>query len=124
MYMPNKDKLIKQGIRYTDKLFDEIVKRLEKGVRASDTLEAFLEKTAGYTTGNPLVESGYYDSMLNSGDDSCISVLVYIMAALLFFCQAHPESAAEYPAQSPSEFRPECRTFPHRNYDRQSHLCG
>ena len=62
--MPNKDKLIKQGIRYTDKLFDEIVKRLEKGVRASDTLEAFLEKTAGYTTGNPLVESGYYDSML------------------------------------------------------------
>ena len=62
--MPNKDKLIKQGIRYTDKLFDEIVKRLEKGVRASDTLEAFLEKTAGYTTGNPLVESGYYDKMM------------------------------------------------------------
>jgi hypothetical protein len=62
--MPNKDKLIKQGIRYTDKLFNEISKRLEKGVQASDTLEAFLEKTAGYTSGNPLVESGYYDSML------------------------------------------------------------
>lgn len=62
--MPSKDKLIKQGIRYTDKLFDEISKRLEKGVRASDTLEAFLEKTAGYTSGNPLVESGYYDKMM------------------------------------------------------------
>lgn len=62
--MPSKNKLIKQGIKYTDSLFDEISKRLEKGVKASDTLEAFLEKTAGYTSGNPLVESGYYDKMM------------------------------------------------------------
>ena len=64
MYMPSKQKLIKQGIKYTDSLFDELSKRLEKGVKASDTLEAFLEKTAGYTSGNPLVESGYYDKMM------------------------------------------------------------
>ena len=62
--MPSKNRLIKQGIKYTDSLFDEISKRLEKGVKASDTLEAFLEKTAGYTSGNPLVESGYYDKMM------------------------------------------------------------
>ena len=63
--MPSQDKLIKQGIRYTDRLFEEIIKRLEQGVLSSDTLEAFLEKTKEYTTANPLVTTGYDSTMLN-----------------------------------------------------------
>ena len=62
--MPSSDKLIKQGIRYTDKLFDEISKRLEAGVKSSDTLEAFLDATSEYTAKNPLISSGYDETML------------------------------------------------------------
>ena len=62
--MPSQDKLIKQGIKYTDSLFDEITKRLEKGVISSDTLEAFLAKTKDLTTNNPLVTTGYDKKML------------------------------------------------------------
>ena len=64
IFMPNQDKLIKQGIKYTDSLFDEITKRLEKGVISSDTLEAFLAKTKDLTTNNPLVTTGYDKKML------------------------------------------------------------
>ncbi|WP_407415786.1 phage minor head protein [Methanobrevibacter sp.] len=63
--MPSQEKLIKQGIKYTDSLFDEIIRRLNQGVRASDTLEAFLEATKEYTTQNPLVTSGYNQQMLS-----------------------------------------------------------
>lgn len=63
--MPSQDKLIKNGIRYTDSLFLEIENRLKQGVRASDTLEAFLVKTKDYTTNNPLVVSGYMDKMIS-----------------------------------------------------------
>jgi len=62
--LPSQEKLIKQGIKYTDSLFDEIISRLEKGVKSSDTLEAFLEATKDYTTNNPLVTSGYDKKML------------------------------------------------------------
>lgn len=62
--MPSQDKLIKQGILLTDNLFDEIAKRLSRGVKASDTLEAFLNQTKDYTTNNPLVLNGYKDKML------------------------------------------------------------
>jgi hypothetical protein len=62
--MVDQDKLIKKGIKYTDTLFDEISKRVESGVRTSDTLEAFLNKTKGYTENNPLVTSGYDKEML------------------------------------------------------------
>ena len=62
--MVSKDKLIKTGIKYTDELFDEIIRRLEKGVLDNDTLEAFLEATKEYTTNNPLQSSGYTDTML------------------------------------------------------------
>ena len=64
MCMVSQDKLIKEGIQYTDKLFDEISKRLEKGVLSSDTLEAFLQKTKAYTTNNPLVTTEYDKTML------------------------------------------------------------
>ena len=62
--MVSQDKLIKQGINYTDKLFAEISKRLEAGVKASDTLEAFLDATKEYTAKNPLISSGYDETML------------------------------------------------------------
>jgi len=65
--MPSQDKLIKQGIKYTDKLFDEITKRLEKGVKASDSLEAFLDKyhKAFPDKGNPLISLGYDKTMID-----------------------------------------------------------
>lgn len=63
--MPSQDKLIKNGIRYTDSLFLEIENRLKQGVKSSDTLEAFLTKTKEYTTNNPLVVSGYLEKMIN-----------------------------------------------------------
>ena len=62
--MVSDDKLIKQGIRYTDALFEELIRRLQKGVLDNDTLEAFLEATKEYTTNNPLVSTGYTDTML------------------------------------------------------------
>lgn len=65
--MPSQDKLIKAGIKYTDKLFDEIGKRLEKGVKASDSLEAFLDKyhKAFPEKGNPLISLGYDKTMID-----------------------------------------------------------
>ena len=62
--MVSDDKLIKQGIRYTDALFEELIRRLQKGVLDNDTLEAFLEATKEYTTNNPLTSTGYTDTML------------------------------------------------------------
>lgn len=63
--MVSQDKLIKTGIKYTDALFDEIIRRLEQGILTSDTLEEFLEKTREHTSANPLVSSGYDSTMLN-----------------------------------------------------------
>ena len=62
--MVSDDKLIKQGIRYTDALFDELIRRLQKGVLDNDTLEAFLEATKEYTTNNPLQSTGYTETMI------------------------------------------------------------
>lgn len=62
--MVSEDKLIKQGIKYTDALFEELIRRLQKGVLDNDTLEAFLEATKEYTTNNPLQSTGYTDTML------------------------------------------------------------
>ena len=65
--MVSQNKLIKQGIKYTDSLFDEISKRLEKEVKASDTLESFLDKynKAFPDKGNPLITLGYDKQMLD-----------------------------------------------------------
>ena len=62
--MVSDDKLIKQGIRYTDALFEELIRRLQKGVLDNDTLEAFLEATKEYTTNNPLQSTGYTETMI------------------------------------------------------------
>lgn len=67
--MPSQSKLIKQGIYLTDNVFDEIIQRVKKGVKASDTLEHFLSKYKEYTNGNgennPLVINGYKEKMLD-----------------------------------------------------------
>ena len=64
--MVSQDKLISNGIRYTDSLFEEISKRIEQGVRSSDTLESFLAKynKAFPEKGNPLITLGYDKKML------------------------------------------------------------
>ena len=62
--MVSDDKLIKQGIKYTDALFEELIRRLQKGVLDNDTLESFLEATKEYTTNNPLQSTGYTDTMI------------------------------------------------------------
>ena len=62
--MVSDDKLIKQGIRYTDALFDELIRRLQKGVYDNDTLEEYLEATKKYTTNNPLQSTGYTETMI------------------------------------------------------------
>jgi len=63
--MVSQDKLIKQGIYLTDNVFEEIIKRLSKGVKSSDTLEAFINKTKDYTMNNPLVVNGFKDDLLD-----------------------------------------------------------
>lgn len=63
--MPSQDKLIKTGIHYTDALFLEILNRLKRGIRQSDTLESFLINTKDYTMNNPLIVSGYNEKMIN-----------------------------------------------------------
>lgn len=63
--MVSQDKLIKQGIKYTDTLFNEIENRLKRGVLTSDTLESFLIKTKDYTISNPLVMTGFKDKLLS-----------------------------------------------------------
>lgn len=64
LMMVSRPKLIKKGIQYTDKLFKQIEARINKGVRTSDTLESFITKTKDYTTSNPLVTTGYQDTMI------------------------------------------------------------
>ena len=62
--MVSQSKLIKNGIRYTDALFLELINRLNQGILATDTLESFLDQTKEYTTSNPLVTTGYQATML------------------------------------------------------------
>ena len=61
----SKNKLIKTGIRYSDALFAELARRLGEKVYENDTLESFLLNTREYTTNNPLVSTGFKDTMMN-----------------------------------------------------------
>ena len=63
--MPNQDKLIKQGIKYTDALFKEIENRLIQGMRTSDTLEEFVANLPEDYEVNPLLATGYKDKMVD-----------------------------------------------------------
>lgn len=62
--MVSEEKLIKQGIKYNEALFKELERRLAQGILTTDTLEDFLARTEEYTTANPLVTTGYKDTMI------------------------------------------------------------
>ena len=65
MHMVSQNKLIKQGINYTDSLFKEIENRLLQSLRQSDTLEEFIANLPEDYEVNPLVATGYKDKMLD-----------------------------------------------------------
>ena len=64
--MVKDDKLIRNGIRYTDRLFQTILKRIEPHVYDSETYEEFLEKTAPYTIENPMLTLGAVEHATDS----------------------------------------------------------
>lgn len=64
--MAKEDKLIRNGIKYTDKLFKTILKRIEPHVYDSKTYEEFIEKTAPYTINNPLITLGAVEHATDS----------------------------------------------------------
>ena len=57
--MVSDEKIIKQGIRYTDRLFEEIKKRLTKDISKYDNLEDYLVAHQDYMVSNPLTTTGY-----------------------------------------------------------------
>ena len=61
--MVSDEKLIKQGIRYTDRLFEEIKRRLTRDIDKYDTVEDYLAAHSDYVISNPLVVSGYQETM-------------------------------------------------------------
>lgn len=66
--MVSQEKLIKQGIKYTDALFKEIENRINKQVRSTDTLESFLDKyhkAFPEHKDNPLIALGYNEKMID-----------------------------------------------------------
>ena len=61
--MVSEQKLIKTGIKYTDRLFNEIKRKVTQDLENSDSLEQFLERTKDYTISNPLITTGYMGRM-------------------------------------------------------------
>ena len=61
--MVSEDKLIRQGIKYTDSWFRRFKKQIEHDLRVCDTYEEFVERTQAYTTNNILINSGYAAEM-------------------------------------------------------------
>ena len=61
--MVSEQKLIKTGINYTDRLFNEIKRKVTQDLEHSDSLEQFLERTKDYTISNPLITTGYMGRM-------------------------------------------------------------
>ena len=64
--MAREGKLIKNGIRYTDRLFQTILKRIEPAVYDSENYEEFLEKTAPFTIANPMITLGADEHAVNT----------------------------------------------------------
>ena len=61
--MTSPDKLIRQGIRYSDRFFDIIKAKVTRELGNSKDLEDFLNRTSDYTISNPLVVTGYDATM-------------------------------------------------------------
>ena len=61
--MVSEDKLIKQGIRYTNRLFEELKKRLTKDISKYDSYEDYLADHSNYLIENPLNAAGYNETL-------------------------------------------------------------
>lgn len=64
--MASDDRLIRNGIKYSDQLFQTILKRIEPAVYDSETYEEFLEKTAPFTVENPMLTLGADEHAVDS----------------------------------------------------------
>ena len=61
--MASQDKLIKTGIKYTDSLFEIIKRRVTHDLEHSKDLEDFLIRTKDFMIDNPLITTGYQETM-------------------------------------------------------------
>lgn len=63
--MVSTDKLIKVGVQYTDKYFEDLIQLYIRAYKDSMSLEEFLDETSDYSIGNPLEANGYKDTLTN-----------------------------------------------------------
>jgi len=63
MVSPNK--LIKVGVKYNDRYFEQLKKIYTDAYNNNTSLEGFLNETRDYSVGNPLVAGGYETTMTN-----------------------------------------------------------
>ena len=63
--MVSEDKPIKQGIKKTDRWFEQFKKRINRDISLSNDYTEFVERTQEYTTNNILITSGYAEEMCN-----------------------------------------------------------
>lgn len=63
--MVSEEKLIQQGIKYNDRLFEEIKRQLSVGIRYSETIEEFLERVQEWTSDKQgILVNGYDESII------------------------------------------------------------
>ena len=63
--MVSADKLIKVGVRYSDKYFETLKNIYNNAYRNNDSLEDFLNETKDYSIGNPLEAGGFKEQLTN-----------------------------------------------------------
>lgn len=63
--MVSTDKLIKVGVRYSDKYFETLKNIYNNAYRNNDSLEDFLNETKDYSIGNPLEAGGFKEQLTN-----------------------------------------------------------
>lgn len=59
------DKLIKVGVKYSDKYFDDLKRLYIRAYNNNDNLEGFLNETGDYGIGNPLTAGGFTTTLTN-----------------------------------------------------------
>ena len=63
--MVSADKLIKVGVRYSDKYFETLKNIYNNAYRNNNSLEDFLNETKDYSIGNPLEAGGFKEQLTN-----------------------------------------------------------
>lgn len=63
--MVSADKLIKVGVKYSDKYFETLKNIYNNAYRNNDSLEDFLNETKDYSIGNPLEAGGFKEQLTN-----------------------------------------------------------